>query len=29
MGCVPLGGINGVHVKDAAEAHIKALDPKI
>ncbi|PYI14846.1 NAD(P)-binding protein, partial [Aspergillus violaceofuscus CBS 115571] len=29
MGGVPLGGITGVHVQDVAEAHIKALDPKI
>ncbi|PYI06699.1 NAD(P)-binding protein [Aspergillus sclerotiicarbonarius CBS 121057] len=29
MGGVPLGGITGVHVQDIAEAHIKALDPKI
>ncbi|KAF3391746.1 hypothetical protein F1880_007446 [Penicillium rolfsii] len=29
MGGVPLGGISGVHVQDVAEAHVKALDPKI
>lgn len=29
MGGVPLAGISGVHVQDVAEAHIKALDPKI
>lgn len=29
MGGVPLGGITGVHIQDVAEAHIKALDPKI
>ncbi|KAJ5208402.1 hypothetical protein N7449_002781 [Penicillium cf. viridicatum] len=29
MGGVPLAAVTGVHVKDVAEAHIKALDPKI
>ncbi|KAJ5813210.1 hypothetical protein N7447_010233 [Penicillium robsamsonii] len=29
MGGVPLTAITGVHVQDVAEAHIKALDPKI
>ncbi|RAK95949.1 NAD(P)-binding protein [Aspergillus ibericus CBS 121593] len=29
MGGVPLGGITGVHIQDVAEAHVKALDPKI
>ncbi|KAJ5862333.1 hypothetical protein N7455_006401 [Penicillium solitum] len=29
MGGVPLGGIRGVHIQDVAEAHVKALDPKI
>ncbi|KAH8430657.1 uncharacterized protein LDX57_008319 [Aspergillus melleus] len=28
-GGVPLGGITGVHIQDVAEAHVKALDPKI
>ncbi|KAJ5648732.1 hypothetical protein N7490_005104 [Penicillium lividum] len=26
---VPMGGITGVHIQDVAEAHVKALDPKI
>ncbi|KFY51275.1 hypothetical protein V496_08873 [Pseudogymnoascus sp. VKM F-4515 (FW-2607)] len=29
MGGVPLGEISGVHIQDVAEAHVKALDPKI
>lgn len=29
MGGVPLGGITGVHIQDVAEAHVRALDPKI
>lgn len=29
MGGVPLAAITGVHVLDVADAHIKALDPKI
>lgn len=29
MGGVPVAGITGVHIQDVAQAHIKALDPKI
>ncbi|KJK60998.1 aldehyde reductase extended e SDR [Aspergillus parasiticus SU-1] len=29
MGGVPMAGITGVHIQDVAQAHIKALDPKI
>ncbi|KAL4911327.1 hypothetical protein BDW74DRAFT_164861 [Aspergillus multicolor] len=29
MGGIPLGGINGVHIQDVAEAHVKALGSEI